>query len=204
MKTPRRSLLTAFCLLALGISSQAQAGWWIEADDLALRSDIQLLADVGVIKQPVTTFPLMWQAVIKDVQAADQQALTPQMAEVVRRVVAAYMRDRRSSQARISLSGETEQPQFVRFGDTLRDEAQLGLQYSYHNENLSGRLQVSKVQCSRVDQNRTRLDGSYAGGQSLATGLSVPVRLEKYWGPSHLIPARFSSTNARPVAGGDV
>ncbi len=188
----------AFGLSLLGLSMQAQAGWWIEADDLALRSDIQLLADIGIIKQPVTTFPLMWQAVISDVQAADPQQLNPQQAEVLRRVVAAYMRDKRPSQARISLAGETEQPQFVRFGDTLRDEAQLGLQYSYHSDNLSGRLQVSRVHAP-VDGQRTRLDGSYVAVKAWNWVVSVGA-LEKYWGPSW-DASTIVSTNARPVAG---
>ncbi|MGI9290211.1 MAG: hypothetical protein ACR2QG_02920, partial [Gammaproteobacteria bacterium] len=38
----------------------SSAGPWVEVGDSSLRSDIQILADAGVIKGAITTWPLAW------------------------------------------------------------------------------------------------------------------------------------------------
>ena len=57
--------------LLLLTCASAQAAWWVEPDDLALRADIQLLADTGIILQPVTTYPLMWAGLKQDMDKAE-------------------------------------------------------------------------------------------------------------------------------------
>ncbi len=189
-------LLSVLISCAVVMSAPASAGWWIEADDLALRNDIQLLADSGYIRQPINTYPLMWSGIVQDLQSVDADALTPDLRDALHRVMMLWQRDRRDVQASLSLAGETEQPAIVRFGDTLRDKAQAQASGSYQNDRVSARLQVSQVS-QPFDQNRTRLDGSYvavkAGNWIVSAGA-----LEKYWGPSFDTSA-ILSTNARPV-----
>ncbi len=50
-------------LALLGITTTASAEPWIDTSNLALRTEIQYLADRGLIKAPVTTWPLMWAAI---------------------------------------------------------------------------------------------------------------------------------------------
>ena len=52
-------LRLALATLALAATA-AQAGPFLPAGDIALRHDIQLLADHGVISGPVTSWPLAW------------------------------------------------------------------------------------------------------------------------------------------------
>lgn len=179
-------------------ASGTQAAWWVGTDDLMLRSDIQLLADSGVIKQPVTTFPLMWQGVIHDIRLSDAQQLAPHLAQAVRRVVAAYQRDQHTLQGRITLEGATDEPAVVRFGDTLRDQAQVAAQVNYQTENISGQLKVSKIK-DPYDQNDNRLDGSYLAFNAWNWIVSVGA-IDKYWGPSW-DSSTIVATNARPVPG---
>lgn len=177
-------------------ATPALAGWWIEADDLTLRNDIQLLSDAGYIRQPINTYPLMWSGILQDLQSLDATALPPELRDALQRVMMIWQRDRRDVRASISLAGETEQPSVVRFGDTLRDKAQAQASGSYQTDRVSVRLQVSQVS-QPFDQNQSRLDGSYvavkAGNWILSAGA-----LEKYWGPSFDTSA-ILSTNARPV-----
>ncbi len=181
---------------ALLAVSPVQAGWWIEADDLMLRNDIQLLSDLGHIKQPINTFPLMWSGIIHDLQQVEPQQLSAASRDAYDRVMQIWQRDRREMQATLGLAGETEQPSFIRFGDTLRDKAQATASGSYTGDRVSARVQVSQVS-QPYDQNKTRLDGSYvavrAGNWVVSAGA-----LEKYWGPS-FDTSTMLSTNARPV-----
>ena len=61
-------------LLALMIASAvfvlppAFAGPLVAPGDLALRHDIQRLADHGVLSGPVTTWPLSWGPILSDLQ----------------------------------------------------------------------------------------------------------------------------------------
>ena len=52
----------------------AAAGPWIEPGDLALRHDIQTLADAGVIRAPVTSWPLSWGDILNDTADFDDAA----------------------------------------------------------------------------------------------------------------------------------
>lgn len=154
--------LKLLALLVCGVaalSAPASAGWWIEADDLSLRNDIQLLSDSGYIRQPINTYPLMWSGIVQDLQQLDPATLQQDAQEALQRVMMIWQRDRREVQASLSLAGETEQPAFVRFGDTLRDKAQAQASGSYQTEHVSARLQVSQVS-QPYDQNKSRLDGS--------------------------------------------
>ncbi|MBM4220867.1 MAG: hypothetical protein FJ170_02850, partial [Gammaproteobacteria bacterium] len=65
--------LSAIFLLA--ITTIAGAEPWIDTSNLALRTEIQYLADQGVIKAPVTTWPLMWAAIEGDLRAVDVSQL---------------------------------------------------------------------------------------------------------------------------------
>ena len=62
-------------LLSLLIGASALAGPYIPAGDMALRHDIQRLADAGIIKGPTTTWPLAWGPILEDLGAADATQL---------------------------------------------------------------------------------------------------------------------------------
>ena len=48
---------------------------WIDTSNIYLRSSIQQLADAGHIKTPVTTFPLMWLDIGRDLKHVDYSSL---------------------------------------------------------------------------------------------------------------------------------
>jgi len=183
-------------LSSLLFTLPATASWWIEPDDLALRMDIQLLADAGLIQQPVNTFPLMWSGIVEDLQAVDSTRLSDIEQDALARVLHIWQRDRRQTQFSLAAAGETEQPAFVRYGDTLRDKAQLQASGKIVSEHFSGRLTVSQVS-QPYDQNKTRLDGSYLATR-LGNWIVSAGAIEKYWGPS-FDTSPIMSTNGRPI-----
>ena len=88
-KRARRILLA---LLAPVIAALAHADPWLAPGDEGLRSDIQLLADAGILRGPVTTWPISWPDVARDVKGAKEDGLDEAVA-------AALVRVRRLSQA---------------------------------------------------------------------------------------------------------
>ena len=61
-------------LLAL-VASSAVAAPAIAPGDIGLRHDIQVLADYGVIRGPVSTWPLAWDAIRADINAARDESM---------------------------------------------------------------------------------------------------------------------------------
>ena len=66
------------CLLVLVAffgAGVTDASPWLDPGDTGIRNEIQLLADAGVIKSPVTTWPMAWADVARELTAfedADQ------------------------------------------------------------------------------------------------------------------------------------
>ena len=72
---------------ACGTAPAAGATPLIPAGNAALRADIQLLADYGVIRGPVTTWPLAWGPILADIEdSGSTVARPPQVLHAAARV----------------------------------------------------------------------------------------------------------------------
>lgn len=184
--------------IALLSSFSTQAAWWLEPTDLPLRADIQLLADTGIILQPVTTFPLMWSGVKSDLDNAAQTAMTEYQKSAFDRVLQAYNKDHQAMTLSASLSGASDQARFIGYGNDYRDKAEIELAAEVTQDWFSGRLAVS-YHYDAIDGNESRLDNSFAAVK-FGNWIVIGGAVQKYWGPgwdSGLI----QTTNARPMPG---
>jgi hypothetical protein len=59
----------AWALILAATAVQAEP--WLAPGDVALRSDIQILADRGIVRSPITTWPISWPDVSRDVLGVD-------------------------------------------------------------------------------------------------------------------------------------
>ena len=57
-------------LLFAFVATSTLASPALQPGDIGLRHDIQVLADYGVIRGPVTTWPLSWDAIAADLRVA--------------------------------------------------------------------------------------------------------------------------------------
>jgi hypothetical protein len=80
------------------------AGPVIAPGDIGLRHEIQLLADYGVIRGPVTTWPLAWDAVEADLRRAkDEEMILPVAVERTRdRLLARAERESQRGRHRVN------------------------------------------------------------------------------------------------------
>lgn len=183
----------------LGSAAPVFADPWLSPGDLALRHDIQLLADEGVIRSPTTTWPMSWPDIARDVlAAADRPTLDPLIDGALQRVRRAA-RDAAVSGSggpglRIAAAGE---PTELRtFSDTPRDEGEVGAAMSWLGERMAARLEVTAV-ANPADGREVRLDGSYLG-VNVGNFMISAGAMQRWWGPGWE-GSLILGTNARPI-----
>ena len=192
-----RGALTAISLLW---SLSTAAGPGIAPGDIALRHDIQRLADPGVITGPISTWPLAWGPIAADVFAVDGEVELPAgILQSLARVRARANRETRIDDlrfdARLSVA---EKPSRMRsFADTPRETGEIGAGIAWTGERFSVSLSGQIVD-SPADGKDYRADGSEIAIALGNFSLSANT-FDRWWGPgwdSSLI----LSSNARPLA----
>jgi hypothetical protein len=199
LKSHLPRILAVLAVAAAGsVSGATQAGPWLAPGDLALRHDVQLLADAGLIDAPVTTWPLSWGDISRglvetrtaDLTAAEAAAL----ARVRERAREAMRIDTLQIDARLAVA---ERPRQLRtFEATPRESAELASGVAWTGERFAWNLQAQKV-AGADDGKSFRLDGSYAGVVLGNYKFSAGV-MERWWGPGWE-GSLILSNNARPI-----
>ena len=191
-------LRALFAVIAGAYPLVSLAGPWLAPGDLAQRHDVQLLADAGVIRGPVTTWPLSWGDISRDVIDADPAGLSSaelaalaRMREHARR---AMRIDDLQLDARLAVA---EDPRPLRtFEATPRESAEIESGLEWTGERFAWNLQAQKV-AGPEDGRNIRLDGSYAG-VVLGNVMFSAGAMERWWGPGWE-GSLILSSNARPI-----
>jgi hypothetical protein len=195
---PRWRSAICACTFASLVAGGAQADPWLAPGDEGLRSDILLLADAGVLRGPVTTWPLSWPDIARDALAASP-------ADFDEATAAALSRVQRLSRAAsaggyagagIRVSGAYQPTMLRDFADTPREEGELALRASWLTDHIAVNLQGSYV-ADADDGKDFRADGSYLGVNFGNFMLSAGY-MERWWGPGW-DGSLVLSTNARPI-----
>lgn len=192
-----RRLLGLACCAAL-LCGAAYADPWLAPGDEGLRSDIQRLADAGILHGPVMTWPMSWPDVARDVNGADESRLDEATAAALLRV----RRMARAASARgfagtgLRASGAYEPVELRTFGDTPREEGELAVRAGWLTDRLALNLQGTVV-ADPADETQFRPDGSYLG-VNVGNFMISAGYMERWWGPGW-DGSLILSTNARPI-----
>jgi hypothetical protein len=191
------ALASLVCGLVCGF---AHADPWLAPGDAGLRSDIQLLADAGILRTPVTSWPISWPDVARDVFAEPFTGKDEG-------VTAALIRVRRQARSAAYpgfaglgvMAGAATDPLRERgFASSPREQGEIGMRASWLTDHLAINLQGTYAM-DPADGKRFRADGSYlginVGNFMVSAGL-----MERWWGPGW-DGSLILSTNARPVPG---
>ena len=110
---------------------------WIDTRDQWLRSDIEMLSDAGIIKVPITTYPLMWSGIIRDIDDTDIRYINTKYKQVfwrVKKLGKIALTQKSVKELRISLASSE---QILRsFGDESRGQSELAAR-SYNINGIS-------------------------------------------------------------------
>jgi capsule assembly protein Wzi len=189
----------ALLIAVLVPGAAAVADPWIAPGDARLRHDLELLADAGIVRAPLTTWPVSWAEVARDVGGVAADPARPAwLGAALERVQASARRASRTGSvdgnARISGSGN---PMALRrFGQVPREEGEIsaGMQYTGHR--YAYRLQVTAVADPDDDQSVIP-DGSY-GAVVLGNWMLHAGYIDRWWGPGWEGSLIYGS-NARPI-----
>ncbi|NNM21641.1 MAG: capsule assembly Wzi family protein [Gammaproteobacteria bacterium] len=162
-------------------------------DDIAVRSDVQLLADAGLISIPVSGWPLSAMALRSEMNEA------PVPDNFRGHIRGAWHRLHRllheSPRLATSLAIASDPVAVRRFGDVPRGSAVRG-EYWNRRGRLELRMSLA-LHDDDEDRREARADGSYAGVHAGGWLLSFG-QVPRWWGPG-FESSLILSTNARPV-----
>ena len=180
------------------IASLAHAAPWIDPGNPAIRHDVQLLADAGLIRSPVTTWPNSWPQVAREVLGVAPEAVPEPLqgawARVATRARSAMSKRGIALEARAALA---EEPTALRtFEDTPRENGELGAAASFMGERFAWRAEATVV-ADPSDGKTVRPDGSYVG-VVLGNWILSAGYVEQWWGPGWE-GSLILSNNARPI-----
>lgn len=185
-------------LLAGVFASSAHADPWLAPGDEGLRHDIELLADAGILRGPVTTWPMSWPDIARDAIGADGRGLDEATGDALLRV----QRLSRAASARgyagagYRVSGAAETKALRQFAETPREEGELAVRASWLSDHLALNVQGTVV-ADPDDRKTYRADGSYLGVNVGNFMISAGL-MERWWGPGW-DGSLILSTNARPI-----
>lgn len=196
----RISKLVIGCAAALWLGlTAAQASPWAEVGDSQLRSDIQILAEAGIVDDITTQWPIPWAGLAT--QLRDQISLAaqpPYVREAARRVMA-YAK---SQMNRNTFSGSatwdfTNNVDPVRGFDGLgRNKGESQMSFEYMDSDTSLRLSVGAWTDFTTRSTHYDPDGTYIA-QRIGGTVVYAGYISQWWGPGW-ISALSLSNNARP------
>ena len=200
MPRPTRFRLALAALFGIGLATTATAGPVIAPGDIGLRHEIQLLADYGVIRGPVSTWPLAWDAVEADLRrSVDEDVILPVAVERARDRLLARA-ERESQRGRHRVRGRlavAEKPTRIRgFAYTPREDAELSAGYSWFGDYLTVDLNVTGVN-DPADGEDVRPDGSLVALELGNISIAAST-MDRWWGPGW-DGSQILSNNARPI-----
>ena len=189
---------TSGFLLAL-LASSSLAGPAIQPGDLALRHDIQRLADYGVIKGTVTTWPLAWGPILAEVRRFEADGELPRdVTDALERIRArgAWETRTNSLRYRARVAAQEKSASIRSFQNTPREEAELSGGLSWTGDRWSVDLSGTVVSNPSDDED-VRFDGSEIG-VAIGNVTVAASTLDRWWGPAWDNSLVLSS-NARPI-----
>ncbi|MEM7671429.1 MAG: capsule assembly Wzi family protein, partial [Pseudomonadota bacterium] len=175
------------------------AGPWVEPGDLALRHDIQTLADAGVITAPVTSWPLSWGDILNDTaDFEDLSTLSVFEQAALTRVRRHGLRATRVGQVEYRVDAKYDaEPGLLRgFERRAREETDVFVSASWLGDRVAAEVRVAGVSDPDDDKD-VRLDGSYVG-VALGNYMVSAGVMDRWWGPGY-DGSIILGNNQRPI-----
>lgn len=178
----------------------AQAGPWADIGDNSIRSDVELLASVGVIDNVTTQWPMPWAGLVDRLSTPGDLVRQPDyIRDAAARLTELGKAETKQGQVHASVYFDAASaPALVRGYDALgRESLQTTASVEYIWSTTVVHLSVGAQSANRRDRQLFVPDGSYIA-QRLGDAVVYAGYMPHWWGPGW-ISALSQSTNARPV-----
>ena len=188
-------LIRLLLISTLLVSTSTIAEPWIDTSDIYLKANIQLLADSGHIITPVTTYPLMWHDIVRDLKKINRSTLTANQKSAYYYINNQF-KLAKNNQTRIKAQISVNDNQWTSFGDSFREGNSLQIQSTIMMDNFAIKIAPSYFPSTNDDDN-VRYDDSYIAAFWGNWVISVGKQ-DRWFGPTW--DTSFSLTNnARPI-----
>ncbi len=191
-----KSTYSALAVLAsISLSTQSIAEPWIDTSDIYLKANIQLLADTGHITTPVTTYPLMWHDIIRDIKTIELSNLSANQEDAYHYINHQFKLANKN-QTRIKAKISNDDSRFTSFGDQTSDRNNFSIHSSFMFENFAAKF-APTYSHDPIDGDKVRFDESYiaafVGNWVLSFG-----QQNRWYGPTWDTSLSLTN-NARPI-----
>ncbi len=195
--------LKQYCALGvvsvLIISSSAKANPWLDAGDMKLRHELQMLSDAGVLDAPITTWPLVSKDIYRSLEeSTNNKNLQPELMSVLANINRRLAEEDYGSGVKLEVKARSKKLLIRDFSGEGREKASVSYDGDWGNALVDVRLKATVAEKSdhQSDQN-FRLDESYIAS-SLGNWKFTVGKQSRWWGPSW-DGSLILSNNARPI-----
>ena len=192
-------LRTAWILGAVWCTgTPAWASPWAEVGDRVLRSDVEVLADYGLIAPLLMTWPIPWAQISYQLPIDNDVNLPPHIRRSLERVRARLAEETAIRRIKPGVINRvTNQPALVRdFATTGREEIDTRAEVEYMGTWAAARLSIGYQGEPQFDGGEISLDGSYLALE-VENWLLYGGVVDQWWGPGW-VSSLILSNNARP------
>ncbi|MCX7125359.1 MAG: hypothetical protein NTU49_06360 [Gammaproteobacteria bacterium] len=192
-----------YFLFLLFIASTAFAGPWLLPGNLGVKSDIDLLADAGLIKAPVMTWPIAWVNIGPELLSPETKAKLPKepaaVQEAYQRIVTLYQQSYQpyKIQTAAYASGSNKLNPFRTFQYQPYADFASGVSAAYQMKHFADSLNISYYNAPNQSYSPyAHIDNSYAYFLfgNWAIGFD---QFNRWWGPGYS-DSMILSQNAEP------
>jgi hypothetical protein len=198
MKPKQYCALGVISALIFPISINANP--WLDAGDMKLRHELQMLSDAGVLDAPITTWPLASKDIHRSLEkSANKKAtLHPELMEVLASINQRLSEEDYGSSFKLEAKARSKKLLIRDFSGEGREKTSVSYDGSWGNSLGDVRLKATIADKSdhSSDQN-FRLDESYIAS-SLGNWKFTVGKQSRWWGPSW-DGSLILSNNARPI-----
>ncbi len=188
-------LLKLLLFNSIIFSFQALSEPWINTSDIYLKVNIQLLADTGKIITPVTTYPLMWSSIIRDLKKINLATLSENQLIAYRYIKHQFSLEK-NNQTQIKAQIGLKNSPFTSFGDISNNKNSISVHSSIMLSNFAIKFASNYYQ-NPTDGKEIRLDESYIAA-FIGNWVFSFGRQNRWYGPTWDTSLSLTN-NARPM-----
>ncbi|RUO37315.1 hypothetical protein CWE13_04955 [Aliidiomarina shirensis] len=181
-------------LLVANVLAPAQATPWADSDDLQVRHNLQILADAGVVNLSVSTYPLMWGALLEVLNDVDIRSLREHERNAYLQVMAVMNFHRQGGYTGGQISGQSNNGAERGFGQRQHEKGALEITQELKSEHSAFRLQMAwrtglETRFGRKDKQDLSFAGTYLATvvttETFGSWVLSVDQLYTWWSPSY-------------------
>jgi len=190
-----------FLVFAFFACNQFLAEPWLNPGDMQLRHDVEVLSAAGVIKTPITTWPISLAALVDDIERFDDRAALSEREELAYiRLIKRVQKEKLIGQLNTSVHGAASRvkPLIRGFEDVARSDLEVGGSFSYLSDRFALKISPTLVDNAEDGKNVT-FDNSYLS-TILGNTIITAGAIDRWWGPGWQGSLIYGN-NSRPIPG---